>query len=140
MSRIIVTVFAVLVLGNAAAAQPVRFLGAPGGMQCTRWLEIRYNKYNSDTNDAIYVFALEAWVLGYMSGIAFDVVNATAGVPENVSNFLYEITENEVLTRVDNYCRGHSSDLVVQAVGWVSTDLMQVQADRIRKAVKGAPH
>ena len=126
----VVAVLAFLVFGNAVAAeQKLPFLGDAGATQCTKW-QAHHNN-NQDTNNPI--LGLKDWILGFISGMNFlNVVNARDITPGNVSNFLAEITEDEVFTRMDNYCREHPSDSLFNAASSISADLMDAAANAIR--------
>jgi hypothetical protein len=103
---------------------------------------MRYSKYNYDTDRSPLVILIEAWVLGYVSGEDFAHVMTTTATPADTAeaDWLSEVTEDEVLTRMDNYCREHPSHLVAAAAGYTSLGLMQVHINILRNRLKSAPH
>jgi hypothetical protein len=106
---------------SAIAEQKRPFLGGAGATPCEKWLESR-------KDNSVLEFALEAWVMGFISG-ASSVIDAPAG-------FLTGITEDDILNRLDNHCRAHPSDPLISAALLITVDLMKTKTDQIRKAPK----
>ena len=101
---------------NANVKPPV--VGGAGVTRCDKWLSEREKKASA------LAFALEAWVMGYVSGS----YNAVAG----------DVTFNEddVLTRIDFYCREHRTVILAAAAAFVTADLLHTEAFRALKDVR----
>ena len=112
----------------AVAAEHPGLVVEGGGHRCQRWLEERAKPVT------ILGFALELWVLGFTLGskIAFD--NDDGNVSEHPT-YLMGVTNDDVLSRVDNYCRIRRSNFLIQAVLEVNADLMSEHADRIQRSL-----
>jgi hypothetical protein len=108
---------------NPAIAEDSRpFLGGAGATPCEKWLSERKDK------SSVLEFALEAWVLGFVSG-ANLVVDEQAG-------FLGGVAEDDILNRLDNHCHDHPADRLISAMLLITADLMKTRADLIRRGIK----
>jgi hypothetical protein len=111
-------------LVTSASAQNVNeeplFVGGAGATKCEIWIKERENP------QSILAFGLEGWVLGYVSGAN----------PGEVMGFLSNVTEGDVFSRTDFYCREHRSKILFQAASAVTADLMETRASWIRKNLK----
>src|SRR4051794_16982599 len=93
-------VLAAALMGVAAASQAqVRALGPGVGVSCGVWLEAR-----TDAEGPL-VFGLLSWVLGYISG---------AAVYGSVGDVLRDTDLDGVATWLDNYCRAHPAEYLVE--------------------------
>ena len=114
------------VLVTSASAQNVnelsQFLGGAGATKCETWLKEREDR------KSILAFAMESWVLGYVSG-----ANPSIELPPGM---LANVTDGDVFSRTDFYCREHRSNILFQAAAVVTADLMATQASSIRKNLK----
>src|ERR1700730_4235577 len=101
MNIIAVTVLLGGLLASAwsqTAEEKLPFLGGAGATRCDKWIETREEEATS-----ILGFGLTGWVVGFVDGALND------------KDLLSDFTENDVLTRVDFYCREHGSNLLYQA-------------------------
>src|SRR4051794_18486021 len=98
VSRVLV-VLAVLMAVTTASQAQVRALGPGVGVSCNVWLEAR-----SDPEGPL-VFGLLSWVLGYITG---------AAVYGSVGDVLRDTDLDGVATWLDNYCRAHPTEYLVE--------------------------
>jgi hypothetical protein len=99
-----------------------QFLGGAGATKCETWLKER------EDPASVLAFGLEGWVLGYVSG-----ANPSIELPPGM---LANVTEGDVFSRTDFYCREHRSNILFQAAAVVTADLMGARASSIRKNLK----
>jgi hypothetical protein len=95
--RAILIVISIVLMANQASAKKY-YLGA-GGVSCGAWLETRKN------GDDVETFQLQAWVQGFVSG-----VNATSQ-----NDFLAAPDAEAIFAWLDNYCRQHPLEKVIEA-------------------------
>jgi hypothetical protein len=105
----------------AQEAQRPSFLGGSGATRCEKWSNERA------VFGSILRFGNESWILGFISG-AF-------ALDEN--GMLSGFTEDDVLSRVDFYCRMHKNEFLIRAALEVTADLDQTIADQIKRSLKG---
>jgi hypothetical protein len=111
----------VVLLASHAQAEPQEgpnFIGGAGAVRCDQWLKAREQK------TPVLNFGLESWVLGFVSG---------ANSSEEAHGFLLNVSETDVFTRVDFYCREHASDLLFQAALVATADLLLARATALRQ-------
>src|ERR1700686_2516654 len=99
--RIAVALLGTLLASPKFAQAPQEFIGGAGATRCEKWLETRQQRESS-----ILGFGLAGWVLGFMSGV---------NTGEQVNGYLEKVSEGDVYSRVDFYCREHPSDILFQA-------------------------
>src|SRR5260370_3828871 len=112
----------------AMAAEHPGLVVEGGGHRCQRWLEERAKPASS------LGFGLERWVRGFTLGrkIAFDNDDGNVSEPPT---YLMGVTNDDVLSRVDVYCRIHRSNFLLQAILEVNADLMSEHGDRILRSL-----
>jgi hypothetical protein len=96
-----VLILAVSALGVAAQEGKVRILGS-GSASCGVWTAARHDKHAG---------GFEQWVLGYASGVGSG---SHASGRQDV-NPLLGVDAQGVLAWIDNYCRDHPLEMVVDA-------------------------
>jgi hypothetical protein len=114
-----------------AKDQRTSLVVAGGGTHCDRWIEERAK------DASVLGFGLEDWVLGVLIGMKFGDAKTTK-LPIETPTWLNNITEDDALARIDNYCRVHRMDYLFQAVLATAADLMDEHADRIKRLVPPA--
>ena len=97
-STLAVTLIVVLLSGSARAQNHAT--SGQGTAACGFWTASRHDGAASN---------VEQWVLGFLSGIA----NATHGRVDP----LHKTDDQAVWSWIDNYCKGHPLDLIVNAAG-----------------------
>jgi hypothetical protein len=99
-----------------------------GGNLCQTWLDERRNAGTS-----VLAFGLEEWVLGFVLGQKIEDDDQTGIVvpPYENPTWLTNVTVNDVLTRIDVYCRTHQRALIVQAALVVVADLLSEWTKKI---------
>jgi hypothetical protein len=116
----------VVLLASHAQAEPQdntpKFIGDAGAVRCDEWSEAR------DQKTPVVNFGLEGWVLGFVSG---------ANLLEEGHDLLLNVSEKDVFTRVDFYCREHASNVLFQAAGAATADLLRTRAMAIRRHLEG---
>ena len=143
-----IVIIAIFVAGGAAKGEErLPFLGDVGATTCQGWINARAAKLSDtkpDGTDLILSFALESWVLGFISALSEE---ASHGARKIEQTFLCETNDADVLARVDNFCRANPTSVVFQAVLHVSADLTRNNAQRTRRAldmdragIRSAPH
>jgi hypothetical protein len=100
---------------------------AGGGHRCDRWLGERAQE------NSIIGFALEEWVLGFTLGIK---TGTESDPPIESPTYLTGVTEDDLLTRMDNYCRAHRRDFIIQAALVVNADLKEEHANLILRSLE----
>jgi hypothetical protein len=115
----------VAILASHARAEPQApmikepmFIGGAGATRCDAWLEERQQKHS------ILSFGLKGWVLGFASGVNNG---------EGADGYLLNVSEDDVYSRVDFYCREHPSDILFQAAAMAAADLLRNSARDILK-------
>ena len=98
---------------------------AGGGHRCDRWLQERAK------DNSILAFALESWAVGLALGIKMGTEHDP---PIESPTYLKGVTEDDFLARVDDYCRTHRRDFIIQAASVVNADLMEEHANRILRS------
>ena len=75
---------------------------------------------------SVLAFGLEEWVLGFVLGQKIEDDDQTGIVvpPYENPTWLTNVTVNDVLTRIDIYCRAHQRAFIVQAALVVVADLL----------------
>jgi hypothetical protein len=110
--------------GPCMAEQKPPFLGGAGGTLCAEWQEARGKE------GSVLAFYLQGWVLGFVSGAASQ--HTTEG-PSFLTDPGSDTTDDDVLTRIDNYCRAHQNGILLQAVLTIVARLYRDQADRMEE-------
>lgn len=103
-NKVIALVSLMLMLGDAAA-QSVNIRGA---RSCGEWTQQR-NKAGWEA------LATEAWIAGYLSGLAFQSGKSFLKGTDNPSLFLW----------IDNYCRTNPLDDVADASNELAAELIR---------------
>ena len=98
VSRVLVVPAVLMAVTTASQAQ-VRALGPGVGVRCNVWLEARTDP------EGPLVFGLLSWVLGYITG---------AAVYGSVGDVLRATDLEGVATSMDNYCRAHPAEYLVE--------------------------
>lgn len=99
-----------------------------GGNLCQTWLDERAN-----AGASVLAFGLEKWVLGFVLGQKIEDDDQTGIVvpPYENPTWLTNVTVDDVLTRIDVYCRTHQRAFIVQAALVVVADLLTEWAKKI---------
>jgi hypothetical protein len=116
-----------------AAAGPRRLLGILPTDSCQTWLQERQQNeaWRRDTakkakSSAAGLF-LEYWVWGFISSASLP----QDGRPSPLDDPSANVDEDDVLMRMDIYCRGHSYETLGAAAMTVVVELLQDQRDRL---------
>jgi len=80
-----------------------------GAERCNIWIEERAKDVS------IYEFGLEHWVLGALLGMKIGGDKTAKSIVEE-PNWLDKVTNDDALSRIDNYCRIHRNNMLIQAV------------------------
>jgi hypothetical protein len=94
--RAMLIVISMVLMTNQASA---KYYHGAGGVSCGRWLELRPEK-NAET------VQLRSWVQGYVSG-ANGYLQST--------DFLADLDAPAIFAWLDNYCRQHPLEKLIEA-------------------------
>jgi len=120
--RIVIALLAAILAASQALAETQQdFVGGAGATRCDTWLKERAQ------NASILSLGMEGWVLGFVSGV-------NIGSP--VRGFITNVSEDDVYSRVDFYCREHPTEILFQAARAATADLMRARAQAIEKQMK----
>jgi hypothetical protein len=130
-------IVAIFVAGSVAKGEErLPFLGGDGATACQDWINARAAKLSDtkpDGTNLILSFALESWVLGFISAISEE---SSRGARKIEQTLLCETNDADVLGRVDNFCRANPTSVIFQGVLHVSADLMRNKTQQIRRALE----
>jgi hypothetical protein len=110
-----------LSLGTASAQEVSNtpFLGGGGATKCAKWTQERQDA------KSVLAFGLTGWILGFVSGVL-----------QEDEIVLAKLKDEDVLVRIDFYCREHSDDVLYQASLVTAADLQDAHADQILRTLK----
>jgi hypothetical protein len=126
--QILFLAVALFVMVDEAPAkdQGTSLVVSDGGTRCNRWIEVRAAKAS------VLAFGLENWALGFLLGMKIESDGQSTKLPIESPTWLTNVTEDDALARIDNYCRIHRMDYLIQAVLMTAADLIDEHAANIR--------
>jgi hypothetical protein len=117
--RAMLIVKSMVLMTNQVSASPKRTYMGAGGVSCGIWLEARQRATRGNTDDML------AWVQGFLSGINMALYQSNP-------DFLVETDAQGISAWLDNYCRQHPLENLINASGTLISELT------MRAAVDGS--